>query len=40
MIRELQLVFIVRNKDAEGELGVVHTFKYTEDMIKLLQYYQ
>ncbi len=40
MIRELQLVFTVRDKDAGGELGVAHTLKYTGAMVKLLQWRQ
>ncbi len=37
MIGELQLVFTVRDKDVGGELGVAHTPKYTEAMVKFLQ---
>ncbi len=40
MIGELQLVFTVRDEDAEGKLGVAHTPKYTGAMVKLLQWYQ
>ncbi len=36
MIRELQLVFTVRDKDTERELGVPYTPKYTGAMVKLL----
>ena len=28
MIAELQLVFMVKNKNADEELGIAHTFKY------------
>ncbi len=37
MIRELQLVFTVRDEDAREKLGVAHTPKYIGAMVKLLQ---
>ncbi len=37
MIGELQLVFTIKDEDKGGELGVAHTPKYTELMVKLLQ---
>ncbi len=40
MIRELQLVFTVRDKDGGRELGIAHTPKYTEAIGKLLQWRQ
>ncbi len=40
MIGELQLVFTVRDEDVGGELGVVHTPKYTGAMVELLQWRQ
>lgn len=40
IIGELQLVFRVRNKDMEGELGIVYTPKYSGAIVKLLQWHQ
>lgn len=40
MIGELQLVFIVRDKGAIRKLGFTYTLKYTETIVKLLQYCQ
>ncbi len=40
MIGELQLVFMIRDKDVGRELGVAYTPKYTGAMVKLLQLYQ
>ncbi len=40
MIGELQLVFTIKNKDAGGESGIPYTPKYTEAMVKLLQWRQ
>ena len=40
MIRELQLVFIVKDKDVGEELGITHIFKYTWAMMKLFQWRQ
>lgn len=37
MIEELQLVFIIRDKDVGKELGFINTSKYIGTMVKLLQ---
>ncbi len=36
MIKELQLVFTVRDENAGGELGNTYTPKYTGAIVKLL----
>ncbi len=36
MIEELQLVFMIKDKDERKKLGFAYTFKYTKVMVKLL----
>ena len=38
MIEELQLVFMIRDKDTGKKLDMAHTPKYIRAMIKLLQW--
>ena len=40
MIGKLQLIFIVRDKNARRKLGVAHITKYIGAMVKLLQWRQ
>lgn len=37
MIKELQLVFTIKNEGVLGEFGFTHIFEYTEALVKLLQ---
>lgn len=39
MIRELQLIFIIKDKDIAGKLRYTQIPKYTEALVKLLQWH-
>lgn len=40
MVEGLQLVFIIRDKNIGGKLGIAYTLKYIKTMVKLLWWYQ